>query len=119
MVPPGYRPAMLRAAIRSRWPRCPQYGQKNWRPSGFDTLVTFGTGGRGTAFVNTHDADPDECGFVNERVGEMGTPPRVEPPVLLVAFAGVGDALGVADDEGPDALFDGPVDDRLAASCCA
>jgi hypothetical protein len=37
MVPPPLRAAMLAAAIRSRWPWCPQCGQRKSRPAGFGT----------------------------------------------------------------------------------
>ena len=37
----------------------------------------------------------------------------MEPPVLCGAAAGVGDALGVADDEGADVMVDRPCDDGV------
>jgi len=35
--PPGPRAAMLAAAVRSRWPFCPQCGQLKFRPAGLGT----------------------------------------------------------------------------------
>jgi hypothetical protein len=37
MVPPPLRAAMMAAAIRSRWPACPQCGQRKFRPAGLGT----------------------------------------------------------------------------------
>ena len=56
---------------------------------------------------------PTTAALSIERAHEVGAPPGVEAPVLFLAAAGMGDALGVTDDEGPDPMGDGPVDDGL------
>jgi hypothetical protein len=72
-----------------------------------------GTGAGRAAFVDTEHGDASQGGFVGDGAQEVAATPGPEPPVVHRPKITVGDAAGVADDEGPDPLGDGPLDEVL------
>ena len=58
-------------------------------------------------------AMPASCGFVGQVAEQVGAVPGPQPAVVDGPEVTVGDAFGVADDQGGDPVGDGPVDDQF------
>jgi hypothetical protein len=70
--------------------------------------------GRGGApLVHQPHDDPGLLGLVAQRLHKVGAAPLPQPPVLHPARILLGNAVGVAHDEGPDLMLDGEGDDLL------
>jgi hypothetical protein len=94
-------PVPLERAVGAAKPAVPGLG---------DALPAGGAGGGGATLVHQPHLDAGLFGLVAQGVHKVGAAPLPQAEVLRPAGVLVGDALGVADQQGPDPLPDGERD---------
>jgi hypothetical protein len=78
-----------------------------------DALVAGGAGGGGPALIHQPHHDSGLLGFVPQRLHQVGAAPPPKAEVVHPTCVVLGDAPGIADQQGAHALLDGEVDDLL------
>jgi len=97
-------PVPLKRAVRTVEPAALGLGH---------TLPAGRAGGRGAPLVHQPNLDAGLFGLVAQRLRQVGAAPPPQAEILRPAGVLAGDALGVADQQGPDPLLDSERDHLL------